>query len=150
MGGYGEDIEVYSHGVALAIISRATSRVIFADAARTFVVKVDRSLPQAQCEAATWATLTPEDRQYFATPLEVGEDYIVQEFVPMDKTGHHANADAARTKAADLWARYMRWDEQHPWTQYGIDTRTGMLSIHDYPMDDFSGSYSDGHHFTTL
>jgi hypothetical protein len=144
---YGHPVySVYSHGTALRVISSRTSRIVFVDAACTFVVKVDRGLAQAQNEADTWRELTPEHRQYFATPLEVGDGYIVQEFVPMDKSGDHPNAEAAIELAAEMWDRYMGWDEQCAWMQFGIDTRTGMLVIHDYP----SGGCAYGHSFTTL
>ena len=144
-------VGVEAHGKCLALISDTTSRAIYGDG--SIVVKVDRFTPQANGEAATWAELEPEDRQYFAALLEVHDGYVVQEFVPLVKPGDSGwksewDEEALYRQAKRLFHESgysFGWDWQG-WPQFGVDARTGTLVIHDYT----SGRYTTKHRFTTL
>lgn len=126
--------------VNLAKLPSPGVRSIWVDAARTIVVKIDGRIGQAQQEAQTWMNLDPIERSYFATPLQVGTNYIVQEFVPLEKHPHHEDEFESSEEACDvyeqayaLFEQYdLDWDWQG-WNQFGIDKRTGLLCIHDYP-----------------
>lgn len=129
--------DVRLNGSPLRLMPGRSSRSIWTD--EIVVVKVDQGTPQAQREAETWLTLSPEDRQYFAALLAVGANFVVQEFVPLCK-----GEDGEAWELADkLFMKYtLAWDWQG-WNQFGVDLRTGLLCIHDYPCDEYPGeSYS--------
>jgi hypothetical protein len=133
-------------GEALTDMKMGTSRSIWSNY-KDIVVKVDMGTPQAQREASVWLRATPEQRQYIATLLAVGPDYVVQEYVPLEK--HHNERDVIREQALALFKELdLMWDWQD-WNQFGIDERTGFLCVHDYCADDMDGP-ADGHHWTTL
>lgn len=142
-------IGVTAHGKPLTLLSNSTSRSIWTDG--RIVVKVDRGTPQADEEASVWLALEPEDRQYFAPLLEVGDGYVVQEYVKLQKGDDdnwpdHGDATQYFEQAQALFDKYdMGWDWQG-WAQFGVDERTGMLCIHDYSCYRKSGE----HRFSTL
>ena len=132
-----------SYASALKHLDTGTSRSIWTDG--EVVVKIDRQTPQAQREAETWLNVAEEDRHYFATPLQVGPDYIIQEFVHLDK--NQPGLHEAYILAEELFHRYgLMWDWQG-WNQFGIDVRTGLLCIHDYCALHPEGT---SHEWTTL
>lgn len=131
--------QAYQHGIAMEVISDQTSRIVFADHARTIVVKVDRGFPQAQREAHAWLNMNPFERSYFATMLEVGENYVVQEYVPLDKSESVCSHGTPTYREARSLCRRNSCESDFHWTQYGIDTRTGLLCIHDYMYDGTPG-----------
>lgn len=136
-------LRVTQHGLPMIRLEREEcSRALFVDADRTIIVKVSDG--QARAEAHTWANLNGLDRLFFATLLEVGPDYVVQEFVPMDKR----DDDELERQARELCERN-KCMVDFGWRQCGRDKRTGMLVIHDYCHDDWYRS-PDTHRWTTL
>jgi len=137
-----EVLSVKLDGEPLKLLSDKTSRSVWTNG--KVVVKVDRGVPQAQREAETWMRLEPEDRQWFATLLEVGPDYVVEEFVPLERLPYDSDDfDKIMLQAQDLFEKYEMMHDWQGWEQFGIDKRTGFLCIHDYMSYDYidEGTY---------
>lgn len=123
-------------GEYLQLLSNDTSRSIWTD--YKIVVKIDRGGSQGLGEAITWRKLSHSDRKYFAPLLQVGDGYVIQRYIPLDKSLEGTSSDdgeAAYDLAGDLFDKYnLNWDWQG-WAQFGINKNTGLLCIHDYSCD---------------
>lgn len=131
--------KVERNGKPLKLLSNETSRSVWTD--EEIVVKVDRSIPQANGEANVWLKVEEADKQFFAPMLECGDGYCVQEYIPlargrdMENVWLYDSTTEFYEAASALFLKYdLMWDF-HP-GQYAVDKRTGLLCIHDYCGDD--------------
>jgi hypothetical protein len=126
-------------GIAWKLLPRETARSIWISPDKKLVIKIDCRLPQAQDEAAMYLRVDPWERLFLPLVYQVGDDYIIEEYVPLAKPygeGWNKIPEEARmfaeSQALDFYTKYDMMGDWQGWGQFGIDTRTGMLCIHDF------------------